>query len=183
MTYYKQSDSHKLSITLNDLNIDERCNYHVERTSSLDELFCDLTIYAPTSQSHYGKKLESYTKLNNRTQNDFLKHVFNGLGIKNVYLYKTFSDKTRNKKDIYGDVVKDQGTMLCLRCDNGVVNSLYMSIRNAIAHGNIIQKAKSYILYSVNDDANEYQSNVTFFLRITKLSNLKALLQILEMYR
>ena len=181
ITYSEQSKSNKLTISLIELGIDEDSTYVFERTDSLDKLFCDLTIYTPSSQSHYGKKFSSYHISSNK-KDKFLKSVFNGMGVKNVYLYKTFSDRTRNKNDLHNSVVNDTETMICLRCDNGVLESLYMAVRNAVAHGNIIHKDGFFILYSVNDDKTEYRSNVTFLLKITKLTNLKALIKTLNNY-
>lgn len=182
MTYSEQSKNNRLSITLGDLDIDDNSIYDFQRTDALDQLFCTLTTYTPTSQSHYGKKFDSYKRLNNKTQEKFLQSLFNGLGIKKVYLYQSFDVRTRNKKNLYDEVIEETESMLCLRCDNGVVKSLYMAVRNAIAHGNIIAKNNYYILYSVSDDKNEYTSTITFLLKITKLSNLKALTNTLNTY-
>ena len=182
MTYSEQSKNNKLSITLADLNIDEKSVYDFPRTDALDQLFCTLTTYTPTNQSHYGKKFESYKKLNSKTQEKFIQSVLNGLGIKKVFLYQSFTDRTKNKNNLYNEVIKETDTLLCLRCDNGVVKSLYMSVRNAIAHGNIVKKDNFYVLYSVSDDKVEYTSNITFLLKITKLTNLKALIKTLNSY-
>ena len=155
---------------------------HFYRTNTLDQVFCTLTLFTPTLQSHYGKKFDEYTKLNNKTQEKFLQSIFNGLGMKKIYLYQSFTVKTRNKNDLYDEVAKTKEPMLCLRCDNGVVKSLYMAIRNAIAHGNIIFKDGLFILYSLSDDKAEYTSNITFLLKLTKLTNLLALIKTLEKY-
>ena len=57
-----------------------------------------------------------------------------------------------------------------------------MGVRNAIAHGNIIHDGKYYVLYSVSDDKKEFDSEVTFFLRIDKLSKLGVFRRVLESY-
>lgn len=181
-TFAKQSEKNKLEITLKQLDAHE-LSYGFPRSAELDRIFCDLTVYTPTTQSHQGEKFSSFPKLNNHTLNAFLEKVFNSLEVKNVYLYQSYTTHTRNKHDLFEEVARDQDTMLCLRCDSGVKTSLYKAVRNAIAHGNIAKQGDFYVLYSVADDAQEYESSVTFFLRIRKLEKLKALIQILNYYR
>jgi hypothetical protein len=181
-TYTKQAKENKLDITLKELDIDP-ASYQFDRSRKLDELFCNLTVYTPTMQSHYGEKFSAFPRLTQRELDGFLGRVFSALGVKKVYLYETYSDRTKNKTDLYDDVVNETGTMLCLRCDSGVKESLYMAVRNAIAHGNIVRRGDYYELYSVSDQTKEYDSNVTFFLRIKKLEKLKALITILDNYR
>ena len=185
-TYSQQAKKNKLEITPRHLNIDENSVYEFQRTAELDEIFCNLTIYTPTSQSHYGKKFGDYPRLNNSTTNKFLESVFNGLGLKHVYVYETFSERGEtkgNKTDLSEAVLQTTDEMLCLRCDSGVKISLYMGVRNAIAHGNIVRQGDYYELYSVSDSLKEYDSHVTFFLRIKELGKLKKFLQSLEAYK
>ena len=183
--YSKQSQEQYLSITLRDLGIDETAPYGLGDAKKYKDLFVELTTFSPTSQSHLGVKFDSYSKLNSRNLNSFLAQVFSGLKVKKVYLYETFSVKKEkpNRVDLFQEVSTDKGAMICLRCCNSVKQSLYMSVRNAIAHGNIIYNGYFYILYSVSDDKKEYDSPVTFFLRIKSLGYLRSFTKVLEYYR
>ena len=123
-------------------------------------MFVQLTIFTPTNQSHLGIKFDDYTKLNTRNTDKFLQQLFSGLGLKNIYFFDTFETRKTGKIDLYNSVVMDNEAMLCLRCMNGAKKSLYMAVRNAIAHGNIIYDGRYYILYSVSDDKIEYEGRL-----------------------
>ena len=185
-TYAKQSEKQYLSITLRELGIDDDAPYGLGNAKNYKDLFVELTTFSPTDQSHLGDKFDSYSKLNTRKTNTFLEQVFSGLKVMNhIYLYGTFSVKIEkpNRVDLFQEVSTYKGAMICLRCCNSVKQSLYMSVRNAIAHGNIIYNGYFYILYSVTDDKKEYDSPVTFFLRIKSLGYLRSFTKVLEYYR
>ena len=181
-TYAKKARASRLLLSLRELDIDETTHYSIPNERDAADLFVQLTVLTPTYQSHLGRKFEAYSKLNNRSTEGFLGALFSGLGINNIFLYKTFESKTAQTYDLRNDVLSCKETMLCLRCDNGVLKSLYMSIRNAIAHGNIIEREGYIVFYSVSDDKKEYDSNITFFLRIRKQRNLSAFTKVLSLY-
>lgn len=183
MTYSENSKANRLYLSLRDLGIDERATYGLDDKKYDSKTFSKLVVFTPTTQSHLGDKFDSYRSLNNRTLDKFLKALFSGMGIKNVYLFTSYTEKTRKKKDLRNSVINDKDALLCLRCDNGVRDSLYMSIRNSIAHGNLLEKDGFIILYSVSEDKAEYDSAITFFMRIKQISKLQALFRTLEAYR
>ena len=182
-SYSKQSKKQFLSISLRDLGIDESAAYGLGNAQKYNTLFAQLTTFTPTKQSHLGTKFNVYRKLNNRNVDLFLQRVFSGFGAKNIYLYEVFDTKVTSKVNLFSSVQSDTGPMVCLRCCNGVRDSLYMSVRNAIAHGNIICDGNYYILYSVSDDSKEYDSPITFFMRIKSLKRLETLEKTLELYK
>ena len=181
-TYAQKAKTSRLQLSVRELGIDETAHYSFPNERNTNSLFVQLTVLTPTHQSHLGRKIESYSKLNKRTMEKFLSALFSGLGINNIFLYKTFESKTAQTYDLRNDVLSCNETMLCLRCDNGVLKSLYMSIRNAIAHGNILEKENYIVFYSVSDDKKEYDSNISFFLRIKKFRNLSAFTKVLSLY-
>ena len=182
-TYAGQADQNCLYVSLSDLGISLNSLYEVKQSNQLNGIFADLVVFTPSKQSHLGKKLSEYSKLNSRNTDKFLQDVFNSLGIrKNVFLFKTFNPTKRKLNDVFPDVIKSNDQLLILRCDNGVKESLFMAVRNAIAHGNIVYDGKFYTLYSVVDDKKEYESEVTFLLRIDRLEKLSKLRKTLEAY-
>lgn len=182
MTYVQESKTNRLFLSLRDLGIDENTSYGLNSSRYDHDLLMFLVMFTPTKQSHLGKKFAGYSKLNNSTLDSFLKSVFSGLGVKSVYLFNTFTEKGKMKNDLRNLVLNDKDTMICLRCDNGARDSLFMSIRNSIAHGNIIEKDGFLVFYSISDDKNEYDSTVTFYLRIRQTSKLRAFKKVLEAY-
>ena len=188
MTFNQIAENNVALLTLADLGVSSSSRYcDLAKTSEKREWnsLLKLIVFTPTNQSHLGVKFDAYEKLNTRNLNVFLLKVFSGLGIaeNNVFLFNSYTTKDTNKKNIKDDIVKSTDAMIALRCDSGVLNSLYAAIRNAIAHGNIICEKGYYILYSVRDDKNEYYSELTFFMRINSLSKLKTLFKVIETYR
>lgn len=182
-TYAGQADQNCLFISLSDLGISLNSLYEVKPNNQLSGIFSDLVVFTPSKQSHLGKKISEYSRLNSRNTEKFLQDVFNSLGIKkNVFLFKTFIPTKRKLNDVFPAVIESTDQLLILRCDSGVKESLFMAVRNAIAHGNIVYDGKFYTLYSVADDKKEYESEVTFLLRIDRLEKLSKLRKTLEAY-
>ena len=182
LTYVKQMEANCLYVTLHDLGIDDKSTYSINGTSGFHSIATDLVSFTPTKQSHLGKKFAEYTRLNNHTTENFLQRLFNGLGISDVYLFKTYTPKKAKKNDLRAKVTASKGPMIIARCDCGVKESIYMGVRNSVAHGNIVYDGKFFVLYSVDNDKNEYFSEVTFFLKIDKLTKLKAFMKSIEAY-
>ena len=193
-TYTQQAKSNYLTLPLKELKIDDHSKY-VERSQieCLKDLIFNLVTCTPTNQSHLGDKFREYKKIKFKTPDPFLTDIFSRVGIKqaNLFLFKNYSTRTKTekneKKNLYKKVINCHKEMLCLHCDDGgVINSLYNAIRNALAHGNIVKQNDYTLLYSVNiarKGDNEYESNVTFFMRIKNIEKLMAFQNVLESYR
>ena len=181
-SYSKQAQNQYLSVTLRELGIDESATY-ITSNKTYNSLFLRLTMYTPTTQSHLGLKFDSYKGLNDRTSRDLVKQIFSGLGVKSIYLYNSYDSDVATKTNILTRVLADTESMICLKCIQGIRNSLYMAVRNAIAHGNIIRCNGYYILYSVADDKKEYDSAITFILRVKSLKRLEAFTKTLDLYK
>ena len=195
-TYTQQAKSNYLTLTLKELGINNHSNYvKREQIDNLKDLIFDLVTCTPTNQSHVGDKFREYKQLKFKTPDPFLSAIFSKLDIKqaNLFLYKNYSIRTKakteknEKNNLYEKVINCQKEMLCLHCDDcGVISSLYNAIRNALAHGNIVKQKDYTLLYSVNiakKGDNEYESNITFFMRIKNIEKLMAFQSVLESYR
>lgn len=183
-SYSELSKECTLSVALYRLGLDENTEYKCDISPRLKNDLLSLVIYTPTKQSHYGGNFKSYN-INNHNTNMFLDRIFKGLKTKNVYLFSTYRSNSDNKKDIYEDVINDKESMICLKCDNGVKESLFAGVRNAIAHGNIVKKDDYYILYSVDvkKDKSEFESNVNFYMKIKNLNRIKSFYKVLNLYK
>ena len=182
MTYIQESKKNRLYVTLRDFGIDENTQYGLKDNKYNFNELMSLVMLTPTNQSHLGNKFNYYSKLNNKSLDKFLKAIFSGLGVKSVYLYDSFTEKTKSKTDLKNNVLSDRDTMICLRCCNGTRDSLFMAIRNALAHGNIVEKDGFIVFYSISDDQKEYDLPVSFFLRIKQISKLQAKTKTLNTY-
>ena len=183
MTYKQQSLKNVLSISLTELGITDEDIYGFGNEKIDYDLLSKIIIFTPTNQSHLGEKFKHYSKLNKFTANDFVKKIYNALGIKNIYVFENYTTKNKEYNNLFKSVSGENDTFICYRTNNGIYKSLYMGLRNALAHGNIVRKKNMICLYSVSDDKNEYTSPVSFFLRIDKMSKLKAVIKVLEQYR
>ena len=183
MTYAEGAKNNRLFVTLRELGIDESTSYGLFNKEYDLKLLTDLVMFTPTNQSHLGDKFNCFTRLNKRNLDKFLSSLFSGLGINDAYLFESYTEKTKRKKDLRKDVLNNRNSMICLRCESGVRDSLYMSVRNSIAHGNLLERDGFLILYAISDDKEEFDSPITFFMRIKKVSSLKAFTKSLEAYR
>ena len=182
-TYNKKSSQNVLSISLTDLKISEDDIYGFGNIKTDYALLANIIINTPTNQSHLGVKFDKYTKLNNSTANDFVKKIYNALGVKNVYVFENYTTKKQELNNLFKSVSEDKNTFICYRTNNGIYKSLYMGLRNALAHGNVVCKNNMICLYSVSDDKNEYTSPVSFFLKIDKIAKIQAVIKVLEQYK
>lgn len=185
MTYRQKSKNNKLLITLRDMGINENAKYVFPEEKYMCEILKRLIALTPTKQSHLGIKFNDCKKLNSSNTEKFLKSIFSGLGINddNIYLFETYTERKRKRENLYNTVKRDTCRMLVLRCDNGVKQSLYSAIRNALSHGNIIKQDENYILYSIKDDKREYDCEISFFLRISNIRKLDSLYKTLDKYK
>ena len=192
-TYTQQAESNCLSLTLTDLGITRSSNYvKREQIEDFEDLIFNLVTCTPTNQSHVGIKFKKDLG-KNKAHDLFLSSLFADLEIdqSKVFLYKNYIEGKNNKNDLKKSVLECNDAMLCLRCDNGVANSLYMAVRNALAHGDILEQNGYIVLYSVSSKSeetdtkktlNEYESKITFLLQIKSLEKIKSFQTVLMQY-
>ena len=180
-TYVKIADKQILQLTLADLKIDQKTDFYQNDIDG--ELVKNLVVFSPTDESHLGNKFDFYKKLNDKTLNEFIKKLIKQLGVKNHYFFHSYTSKS-NKTDLKDTIINDNESFICLYIGNGgIKNSLYKSIRNALAHGNIIHKGKYYLLYSItkdNAEQKEYDARINFLLKIHNLKKSNAYTDLLN---
>jgi hypothetical protein len=188
-TYANKGRKTALYITPRDMGINDRTYFSVKETQNSSQLFTSLIMQTPTNQSHLGDKWDRYTGLNNNTLDEFARKLIKALDVKDVYIFSVMEPKhgsaVNNARE---DVIKSGNTMLCLYIGgNGLRNSLYASIRNALAHGNIVDNGNNVCLYSVSERNKNYESEfdtpLSFYLRIYSIDKLEAYLTVLKEYR
>jgi hypothetical protein len=137
------------------------------------DIFRDLISFSPSSTSNLGEKLSNKAK---KHIDEIVHDIVSALNVKTIYFYNRFESNKDNVVDLTHNVLNNSGTFMCLHCPNSLLESLYSSIRNALAHGNIAQKGKFYYLYSVSsqdgEKTPETQKKITFLLKVHSLNNL-----------
>ena len=154
----------------------KNCCFIVNKKEISAELYRDIVLFSPSRQSNLGEKL---SKRIQKHIDELVQDIEDGLDVKRGYYYFAYKSQKQNVNDLSADVTQDIGTLICLYCSGSFAESVYASIRNALAHGNIIQAKNYYILYSVSgesDEKDEFTKPLSFFLRIHKLTKLKAYL-------
>lgn len=134
MTFLQEAQKNQLNITLREL-MPKGVEYITEDIDS--ELYTKLVLLNPTNSTHLGKKFNDYKKLNNKTLDSFVNRLKNELDVKEVYFFKTFNSKKRDVLNLYSKFKNSSSYCLALYCSDNLKDSLYKSIRNALAHGNI----------------------------------------------
>lgn len=188
-TYANIGRNTSLHITPREMGINEHTFFSVKEMQKSSQLFSSLVMCTPTDQSHLGDKWDSYTKLNNNTLNEFVQKLIKALDVKDAYFFSVIEPKNSNAvKDAREDVLKSGKTLLCLYIGgSGLKNSLYSSIRNALAHGNIVDNGNSVCLYSLSEKhknyGSEFDTPLSFYLRVYSLDKLEAYIATLNEYR
>lgn len=182
-TFVKKSKRCICALTLQDLEASIRDVEFISDCNLIDaDSFMQLVLFSPSKQSNVGvkisKKLEKHI--------DALVHeIVSGLDVKNTYFYSSFTSK-KEKEDLSRRVLEDNNTFLCLYCPDAFLESLYASIRNALAHGNIFKKGNHYYLYSVSSkeksSTSDQERNITFLLKLYRLNKLSSYVAAFEKY-
>lgn len=174
-TYYKKSNKCVCSIRLNDLKSKKQnSNFISDENIIPKEIYYKLVLLTPTEQSHLGTKFsKKILKHLDELVNDLIKE----LDIKNVYFFDSFTSQ-KQKTDLTNKVKNDNNTFIALRCSEGLSNALYSSIRNALAHGNILSDGEYYYLYSLStkesENTPEEERKLVFWLKIRDIKKLTA---------
>jgi len=183
-TYAKKSKNCVLNLTLREYGIDETATYYSGKIDS--NLIRDLVTYSPTDSSHLGRKFDQYPRLHNKSLNKFIDELIKQLDVKNGYFFNTFTEQElKGRTNIKNQLLNDK-VFLAVKCDDSLRKSLYASIRNALAHGNIIQANNAFIIYSVSSSesnkTSEFDKPLTFLLKVYNLEKLSAYNDVLERY-
>lgn len=181
--YVKNSNKCVCSIKLNDLKINnQNFNFISDENIISKETYYDLVLLTPTKQSHLGTKFsKKILKHLDELVNDLIKE----LDVKNVYFFDSFNSKSQ-RTDLANKIKNDNHTFIVLKCSNGLAEALYVSIRNALAHGNILSDNKYYYLYSLStkesDNIPEEERKLVFLLKIRDIKKLIAYIEVFKKY-
>ena len=181
-TYFKSAGNNKLKITLKALKLNKK--YCLNFNPKINLILLErLILKSPTSLSNLGKKFDAY-KIRGAATDPFIKELLKELQVDNAHFFRTFSGKKAGN-DLSRVIKEAKGSCLFLRVDDcGIINSLYASIRNALAHGNILYIDNYYILYSVSnkngEKLSEEEKYLNFFLRIDSLEKLLSYITVLD---
>jgi len=187
MKYNKNEHAINCNISLKSLGLNSKL---VDDNISINkDVFYKLIFNTPTNANlNYGIKFKSIKSLNGKKSNSFLNEIFDLLSItsENILLFSCFkSKKNRNKITKENIKIDSSNLFVLLKIDNGVKESLYISIRNALAHGNIIKKNKFYYLFSLSNSNNKISDNekkIKFLMKLNNLEQLAIFTNTLEKY-
>lgn len=182
-TMVQESKKKTCSITLNDLETRKsKFEYVADGANISAETYRDIVLFSPSKQSNLGvkisKKLEKHI-------DEIVHEVVSDLDVKNIYLFSAYASK-KEKNNISQSVKNDSKTFLCLYCPSSFLESFYSSIRNALAHGNIVKKGKYYYLFSVSSknekNTPDKDKKISFLLKVHDLSKISSYIRVFEKY-
>lgn len=150
--------------------------------------FMYLILYSPKNKNndHYIKDREYYGIDSSKKIKIFLKEVIKVLNIEgNYYPFSSFEHKekgTATKKNAFDH--SNQRHYLFYYNSSSLIDSFFSGLRDALAHGNVFKKEKTYILFSTRKTDNIYKKEyIKFILSIDSLTRLDSLVKLLIEYR
>ena len=183
-TIVKEAKRHKCSISLAELETKRsKFEFVSDKSIIVPETYRDLVLFSPSKESNLGEKI---TKRLEKHIDDLVKEVITALDVKNIYFFGSYSSN-KDKEDLTPEIINNNGTFMCLYCSDAFLESFYASIRNALAHGNIVKKGKFIYLYSVSSkegqEVGEKERKLSFLLKVHKLNSLAAYINAFEKYK
>ena len=141
-TLNQQSEINKCIWTLNSVKLNTKML--VENLIIDKDAFYSLVFLTPTQENRYGIKFKHIKKINKRTTDIFLRCMFERIGISDdsIMVFKTFNGKNKNMIETKEFSIKSNKPMILLKNEGNIVNSFFVSVRNCLAHGNIIKDSK-----------------------------------------
>ena len=184
-TLCKISENKKCMLTLNSIKLNTTMT--VTNLNIDSDIFYRLVFLTPTSQSRYGIKFKKLKKLNRRTTDIFLRTIFAKLEISDnsIMIFKSFDGKkgerieSKNLEELSGK------PFILLRNENDIKCSLFGSIRNCLAHGNIIKDGDWFYLFALSNGqskTSDENKKLKFLLKIKNLNLLTVFCNILDEY-
>lgn len=183
-TIVKESKRHKCSFSLSKLETKkDRFEFITDKSIISPETYRDLVLFNPSKESNLGEKI---TKRLEKHIDDLVNEVASALDVKRIYVFNSYESR-KGKEDLVPRIMTDNGTFMCLYCSGAFLESFYASIRNALAHGNIVKKGKFIYLYSVSSkeglEVREKDRKISFLLKVHNLNNLAAYINSFEKYK
>lgn len=157
-------------------------HHYLENISEIPfEIYVRLVLASPSKLSNIGTKI---SKRAEKHIDEIVNCIVKNLNVKSTYFFSAYESKDSAKENLSNQVVTDSSSFLYMYVPNGFLESLYASIRNALAHGNILKVDNFYYLYSVSpkEISPDSEKPVTFLLKIHKLSKLDAYITAFEKF-
>lgn len=181
--YVKNAKKYVCNMKLKDIESLKNGYQYLEENNKLSpQIYQQLVLYSPSKESNLGEKL---SKKIEKHIDELVDEIIKGLDVKNCYFFDSFSSKNANKTDISPTVKKQTKPFLLMYCPNSFTESLFVSIRNALAHGNIIFKDNYYYLYSVSNKMggnSDLDKSITFLLKLNKINSIESYIKAFEKY-
>lgn len=183
-SFAKEAKRCKCTISLSQLETKKsEFEFISDKSIIAPETYRDLVLFSPSKESHLGEKI---TKRLEKHIDDLVNEVILALDVENVYFFNSYTS-SKDKADLSPRILNSNGTFLCLYCCDAFLESFYASVRNALAHGNIVKKGKFIYLYSVSSiegkEVGEKDRKLSFLLKLHKLNNLVAYIDAFERYK
>lgn len=161
----------------------KNCNFLDDEKAIPSDVYTSIVLFSPSTQSNLGVKLSNKIK---KHIDELVLEIQKNLDIKNTYFFASYESKDKTKEYLSVKIKDDTNTYLCLYCSDNFTESLYASVRNALAHGNIIKKDNYFYLYSVSSKGSEkeddFEKSLTFLLCLHKLNKLNAYITAFNKY-
>ena len=181
VTYVKAAKKCICKITLEDLPFWKNHRYLQDASNILPDIYVRLVLTSPSLQINLGTKI---SKKAEQHIDEIVDCIIKNLDVKNTYFFSSYDSRDTTKENLSPKIKTDSGSYICLYAPNGFLESLYASVRNALAHGNIWEANNFYYLYSVSskESGADSEKTLTFLLKIHKLQKLNAYITAFENY-
>lgn len=179
--YVKASKKQVCKLTLRQMSSMGKPLAFLSNVDSLSsDVYKDIVLLTPSKESNLGVKFS--TKLEKHIDS-LVNYIIDGLDVKDCYFFSAYESKSP-KNNLAEKIKTDSKSFICLYCPDSFLESLYASIRNALAHGNIIQKGNYYYLFALSskEKADILDRNITFLLKINKLEKLYVYMEAFKKY-
>ena len=182
-SYPKQAKKYFCNISLGNLSFCKKELPFIKDDSTMSsDIYQKLVLYSPCKESNLGVKISK--KLEQKLT-ALVDEILKGLDVKHCYLFSAYDPKDSSKQDLSKSIATQSETFLLLYSPENVSESIYASIRNALAHGNILKHGNHYYLYALSkrgSTKSEQERKLSFLLKIYKLSSLCAYINAFEKY-
>lgn len=186
ITLKQQSEKRKCILTLSAFKLNT--SMLVRNININKDYFYNLVFLTPTNENRYGIKFKTITKINKKTTDIFLRTIFTKLNIKEelIAIFTSFDGKKGKliEKSLFKKSSSDP--FILLKSENGIKYSLFASIRNCLAHGNILKNGEWYYLFALsskNNKISDEEKKLKFLLKIKDLDDLSIFCDVLNDYK
>ena len=147
--------------------------------------YLPLVLKTPCKQSLYGSKIVDIDFgagwQRSKNQNRLIKEIVTGLKVNGIFELFGSTRENSRKISLNQSLLGCTSPCLFICADNGILESLFFCIRNALAHGDIVFRNGFYEFFSVkkeNAGQDELDGKIIFFLRVRSLNDLNGFLKI-----